>query len=153
MYDTMNSWNQQKSLAYNLKIYNVIRKDLRDKAYMVFDDENLCSELFCGINDLITEFTENCKYGYTAGFNGRSGGYLVLYKSCRVRNYATGTDKLETYMHGLDENEVSGDVKRLFHKLAQDIVDYAEQFLQEYDIVDETIMVERKIKTFTKKGE
>lgn len=153
MYDTMNGWNNEKSLAYNLKIYNVIRKDLQDKAYDFLSDENISCELFVGIDELIQEFTKNCKYEYTAGFNGRQGGYLVLYKSCRVRNYQTGAEKLETYTHGLDEKDISGNIKRLFHKLAQDIVNYAEQFLSSYDIVEREIMIPKKIKTLQIKGE
>lgn len=84
MYDTMNSWNGQKSLAYNLKIYNVIRSDLRQKAYEFFGDDNISCELYADIDSMIDDFTHSCNCCYTAGFNGRSGGYLVLYKSSKI---------------------------------------------------------------------
>lgn len=60
MYDTMNSWNGQKSLAYNLKIYNVIRSDLRQKAYEFLADDNISCELYNDINMFIDDFTHDC---------------------------------------------------------------------------------------------
>lgn len=156
MYYTMNSWNGNKSLAYNLKIYNVIRSELRQKAYEFFADENISCELYDDINRFINDFTVDCGYGYTAGFNGRTGGYLVLYKSCRItqhRDDGTMHTRIETYMTGLDEQEVPSSVKKKFHKLAQDIVNYAEQFLSNYDIVEKEIMIPTKIKTLQKRGE
>lgn len=154
MYATMNSWNNQDSLAYNLKVYNVIRRDLRNKAYEIMADDNLSGEIYDTINSMIDDFQRACDYEYTAGFNGRSGGYLVLYKSCKIRNYQTGESRIETYMRGLDEKSVSGKVKKMFRKLAQDIVDFVEQFLQDYEIVEQEIMIPHKIKTFkATKGE
>ena len=156
MYDTMNSWNGQKSLAYNLKIYNVIRNDLRQKAYEFLADENLSYELFNDINAFIDDFTHDCNCCYTAGFNGRQGGYLVLYKSSKIvqhKDDGTTHTRIETYMTGLDEQEVPSKVKKLFHKLAQDIVNYVERFLSEYDIVEQEIMIPTKIKTLKHKGE
>lgn len=154
MYATMNSWNNQDSLAYNLKVYNVIRKDLRNKAYEIMSDDNLSAEIYDTISCMIDDFQRACDYEYTAGFNGRSGGYLVLYKSCKIRNYETGDTRIETYMRGLDEQSVSGNVKKMFRKLAQDIVDFVEHFLQEYEIVEQEIMIPHKIKTFkATKGE
>ena len=156
MYDTMNSWNGQKSLAYNLKIYNVIRSDLRQKAYEIMGDENIACELYDDISRFIDDFTVDCGYGYTAGFNGRSGGYLVLYKSCRITQHkddGTMHTRIETYMTGLDEQEVPSEVKKKFHKLAQDIVNHTEWFLSNYDIVEQEIMIPTKIKTLQPKGE
>lgn len=154
MYATMNSWNNQDSLAYNLKVYNVIRKDLRNKAYEIMADDSLSGEIYDTINSMIDDFQRACDYEYTAGFNGRSGGYLVLYKSCKIRNYQTGESRIETYMRGLDEKSVSGNVKKMFRKLAQDIVDFVERFLQDYEIVEQEIMIPHKIKTFkATKGE
>ena len=156
MYDTMNSWNGQKSLAYNLKIYNVIRADLRNKAYVIMADENLSCEIYNGINALIDNFTDDCKGAYTAGFNGRSGGYLVLYKSCRIVYHnqdGTCIKRLETSMTGLDETSVPSEIKKKFRKLAQDIVNYAEWFLENFDIVEREIVVKKKIKVLRAKGE
>lgn len=76
-YFTMNSWNRIRSYANNVKIPNLILPDsIRDKAYdfISADDNhyyNMC------VSALIRDFQEDT--GYTAGFNGRSGGYLVMY--------------------------------------------------------------------------
>lgn len=156
MYATMNSWNGEKSLAYNLKIYNVIRADLRNKAYEMIADENVACELYDEISGMIDDFTSACNGRFTAGFNGRSGGYLVLYKSSKiVQHLPDGTTKtrLETYMTGLDEHEVPSNVKKMFRKLAQDIVKHAEWFLGHYDIVEQEIMIPTKIKVLKEKGE
>ena len=76
-YYTMNSWNLSTSYAHNLKIHNVIPGELQDKAYELLDTEYFYSDF---INQLINEFNINHSYEYQAGFNGRSGGYLVLSK-------------------------------------------------------------------------
>jgi len=75
-YDTMNSWNQSQSYAHNVKIYNVIPRELQDIAFELLEVENAFEE----ISMIIDEFGENHNYNYQVGFNGRSGGYLVLYK-------------------------------------------------------------------------
>jgi len=75
-YNTMNSWNNATAPAYNLKVYNVIDEKLRNKVFELLEAENFYDE----INWLIGDFDEENNYEWQAGFNGRSGGYLVLYK-------------------------------------------------------------------------
>lgn len=75
-YDTMNSWNQSKSYANNVKIYNVIPKELQDIAFELLE----IGEAYDEINCIIDEFGYDHNYNYQVGFNGRSSGYLVLYK-------------------------------------------------------------------------
>lgn len=75
-YDTMNSWNNSQAPAYNLKVYNVIDSDLQDKVYELMEAEDFYAE----INQLISDFDYEHDHLWQAGFNGRSGGYLVLYK-------------------------------------------------------------------------
>ncbi len=78
MYDTMNSWNGLKSIANNVKLYNlgldgdwgVVWDLLTDE----FDRSGLQEEINWRIRDWEAEHE-----GYVVGFNGRSGGYLVLY--------------------------------------------------------------------------
>lgn len=140
-YDTMNSWNNQKSLAYNLKVYNVIRPELRGRAYEILADENLADEVFREISFLIDDFTADTGHEYTAGFNGRSGGYIVLYKS-KLEN-----GRLQTSSCGMDADDVPADVKRKFAKLARDIVKTAEAYCRK-PIENETITIEKQIKTF-----
>ncbi len=78
----MNSWNLSQAPAYNLKIYNVIDSNLQDKVYELIESE----EFYFDINLLIEEFNESNNYEWQAGFNGRSGGYLVLYKGGKKKS-------------------------------------------------------------------
>ena len=69
-YYTMNSWNGLWSVANNVKIYNLgLSSEQQDKAYEFMECENFYDEINFLINDS----------GLNVGFNGRSGGYLVLY--------------------------------------------------------------------------
>ena len=79
-YDTMNSWNARTSYANNMKVYNLeLPSDVADKLYEIME----CDGAYDGINQLIDEFSREYDYRYHPGFNGRSGGYLVLYESER----------------------------------------------------------------------
>lgn len=44
-------------------------------------------DFYADINYLIEEFDEANNYEYQAGFNGRSGGYLVLYRGGRKQTH------------------------------------------------------------------
>ena len=85
-YYTMNSWNETKSLANNVKIYNLpLTKEQKDKFFELYCDENLIDEMYFHINTILEDFAlEN---EFEIAFNGRSGGYLVAYNknnSCNV---------------------------------------------------------------------
>lgn len=82
-YNTMNSWNRCTSFANNVKIYNLSLGELEDKAYEAIQDElvyDICA------HPIIVDFTKKMKGRYTIGFNGRCGGYLVLYNSEYVKS-------------------------------------------------------------------
>lgn len=76
-YDTMSSWNRSTSYANNMKIHHL---GLPNMAYDLLGMQEVTDD----IDDLISEWREEEQNNYwTAGFNGRSGGYLVLYQ-CRL---------------------------------------------------------------------
>lgn len=76
-YDTMNSWNRSTSYACNMKIYNLgLPKEVEDKLWDMLD----CQEVYDRIHDLIDDFNADHEFRWQAAFNGRSGGYLVLYQ-------------------------------------------------------------------------
>ncbi len=79
-YDTMNSWNCSKSFANNIKIYNLgLDRETENKLWDLLCGE--CeSELSWMVEDEIAEFESKTNHRFTAGQNGRSGGYLVLYQ-------------------------------------------------------------------------
>lgn len=74
-YYTMNSWNRSTSYARNVKLYKFVPRELLDKAYSILEQGSVFDE----INDAIREFEISHDYLWQVGFNGRSGGYLVLY--------------------------------------------------------------------------
>lgn len=75
-YSTMNSWNNMTSYANCVKLSNLqIPSELSIKAYDFICAE--CDEYNNDIEIMRHEFYN--KTGYTIGFNGRSGGYIVLY--------------------------------------------------------------------------
>jgi hypothetical protein len=150
-YHTMNSWNMSTAPAYNMKVYNVIDRHLRDKVYQLMD----CDGFYDSINNLIREFDAKHKYLWQAGFNGRSGGYLVLYKggrkisehksyctACGQRNFTLATkanntcgrcnekarvnkDFFDVFSYpgkSIDDAEVPTEVLKDFEKLAENII-------------------------------
>lgn len=101
-YNTMNSWNRSTSYANNMKIHHLdISSEISDKLFEMLDVD--CEELKSSWDNLIYDF--EMETGYTAGWNGRSGGYLVMYEfemkptewksyctSCYQRNYKVATE-------------------------------------------------------------
>lgn len=101
-YNTMNSWNCSTSYANNVKIYNLgLTSEQMEKLYEMLD----VSEFYDELRELTAEF--NCEHNYLwqVGFNGRSGGYLVLYQGygkpseyksycrlCGQKNFRSVTD-------------------------------------------------------------
>jgi hypothetical protein len=116
-YSTMNSWNLSKSYANKIKIYNLgLTRDQTSAAYDVLPADGWWDEISYPIDEFTAEFGGE----FTIGSNGRSGGYLVLYRSahestgykswcrtCGQRNYA----KVFTIPAG-DEGIVAAEVLR-----------------------------------------
>lgn len=96
-YNTLNSWNRATTYANNMKIYKLgLTPEQLDKV----SDIMSCEGFYDSIYDLIYAFDAENDSKWQAGFNGRSGGYLVLYSgglkdtgyksfctSCGQRNY------------------------------------------------------------------
>lgn len=83
-YDTMNSWNRATSYAQNVKL-NRLSGLTREQADKCFDALQV-EDSFDDVNYLISEFTDRWDGQWTIGFNGRSGGYMVLYRSERKQS-------------------------------------------------------------------
>lgn len=109
-------WDECSSLAYNMKVYNLTEDSkIKEKLYELLDEEK-GFDLFNTINSLIENFNRLNNYKWQAGFNGRSGGYLVLYKG--------GKDGDRIWTHSglnIKEDEVPGEVKKRFRDLALSI--------------------------------
>lgn len=71
-YYTMNSWNGLKSIANNVKVYNL---GLEGDYWLALD--LLREDNYDMLNEIIYNW-EKEHPNYNVGFNGRNGGYLVL---------------------------------------------------------------------------
>lgn len=160
-YDTMNSWNRSTSWANNLKVYNVIPNELQDKVHEMMESEDFYFE----INELIADYNLTNNYALQAGFNGRSGGYLVMYsggyETKRIftfdnsttneygeRDYADGYGWMnieEAKKRGLYNKEV----KRVYTQPGLSIDDYDEEDYKEMEM-DELREIVRKVQEFDK---
>ena len=77
LYSTMRNWNNSTSYANNVKIWNLgLTHEQEMKLYEIID----CDGAYDEINDRIWDFGYEHDWQWQVGFNGRSGGYLVLYK-------------------------------------------------------------------------
>lgn len=74
-YYTMSSWNRERSIANNVKVHNLrLDGDCWRALVLLNADE------YFDVNEMIREW-EYEHSSYSVGFNGRSGGYLVLYNN------------------------------------------------------------------------
>lgn len=75
-YSTMNSWNHATSYACNLKIYRLgLDPEIESKLFDMLDTR----EFLLMRQETLYLFNAAHNFRWQAGFNGRSGGYLVLY--------------------------------------------------------------------------
>lgn len=107
-YDTMNSWNCSTSYAHCVKMWNLgLPRELEDKFWEMYDSENDFYDFY--LPNLIRDFRE--EWGYDVGFNGKSGGYLVLYDAEKVRDkhlsYCTKCGQ-QNYTLATEENKKCG---------------------------------------------
>lgn len=165
-YYTMNSWNITKSIANNVKVYNL---DIKGDCYKLL--ELLQLDDYFTINNLIKEWEWQHK-GYNVGFNGRSGGYLVLYNEGNSKHifdnyndvFVLDSDNYEDFKEYLHDNGISlasysNDLKRMvelvqdFDKLCDDLVAECQFILDNYVVEDEEVTVTQKVKVLKMKGE
>jgi hypothetical protein len=77
-YDTMSSWNQSTSYANCIKLHHVLRpshinEDIWWQMLGILDWQTT-------LNDLLEDFGKARNWQWQAGINGRSGGYVLLYR-------------------------------------------------------------------------
>ena len=159
-YDTMNSWNNVKSIANNVKVYNLGLKG--DWSYLL---KILETFNYHTINRKIEQWEEKHS-DYRVGFNGRSGGYLVLYNNDNCKhifdnytydfilasdNYEDFKDLLKDYGYTMkDYHNYLVQMTRLvqdFDKLCDDLVVECQYLLDNYEVAEEEILVPKTVKT------
>ncbi|MFC1652702.1 hypothetical protein ACFL3F_03175 [Planctomycetota bacterium] len=77
-YHTMNSWNRSTSYANNIKLHNVKKPEAIDND--TWYEMLSISEWQDQLSDMLEDFGRKHNCQWQAGINGRSGGYVVLYK-------------------------------------------------------------------------
>ena len=144
-YHTMNSWNRSTSYACNLKVHNLGLE--HDLVMRLFDLIEL-PDFYEPINDLCREFDEAHDYLWQVGFNGRSGGYLVLYQGGRQGNQVFSRPGLSTDMYedfaDWEMFQLRERVKLVqeFDRLCDAIVQEAIYIALNYEITEETYIVQ-----------
>lgn len=136
-YYTLNSWNGLMSIANNVKIYKLgLRGDYWEALKF------LEAEQYYTVNQLI-KIWEKENPNYRVGFNGRSGGYLVLYNNNDNRsivpealegysNYEDWKADLKNYGYRvkdfMDELVSTTKIIQSFDKLCDAIREYVNTF-------------------------
>lgn len=145
-YDTMNSWNRLQSIANNVKIYNL---NLDGDCWVALSMLN--KDNYFAVNMMIEDW-EDEHPNYKVGFNGRSGGYLVLYNKNDNQNvlpdyivdgdYEDYKQYIKDYYGTLKDNRSNlrylTELVRDFDKLCDDIRDYVNE-LSKVDVVNEVL--------------
>lgn len=151
-YYTMNSWNSSKSIAHNVKLYNLNLEGDWTVALRYLLDEADSGFLQGYIDDAIREFEEEHRY-YKIGFNGRSNGYLVLYNvdnNCSVlptcvTDYESYADFKEDVKAGWNGYRVSDfdrelrdavEIVRAFDRLCDNLRDLVNEYSKKSFDVD-----------------
>lgn len=134
----MNSWNASTSYANKVKIYSVIPNELQNKVYEMIDSEGFYDE----INWILEDFSRDHNFEYQAGFNGRSGGYIVLYQGGYRYETINGQERKRVFSYpgkSMDQNED-------FENWSMESLKERVKLIQEFDkmcdnVVSETIFL------------
>ena len=77
-YFTMNSWNTSTSYANCIKLHHVAKpSDIDEDSWWQMLE---LADWHDTLSELLEDFARKHKHMWQAGINGRSGGYVVLYK-------------------------------------------------------------------------
>lgn len=145
-YATMNSWNGVYSIANNVKVH---RLNLSGDCWTALNLLN--SGEYETINWMIKDW-EREHPGYVVGFNGRSGGYLVLYNAdnrgdvlpCSITdndNYSQYKEWCRYYGYTVKENrfelQMFTKLVRDFDRLCDDLRAYVDELSQlKFEVVE-----------------
>ena len=123
-YYTLNSWNLMKSIANNVKMYNL----QLDGNYWVARDLMIADDYYV-LNSMIRDWQDKHP-GYVVGFNGRSDGYLVLYNE---KNYnSVLPDWVTDYDNYEDFKQYAKDYYGSLKEMLPTIIEYVD-LVQDFD--------------------
>ena len=152
-YYTMSAWNGYRTIAHNVKLYNLnLEGDWRSA--LGFLESGHYEDLNWMIHDWEQEHP-----GYEAGFNGRSGGYLILTKKASCHSVIPEMLDYETYEdYKADMRDYYGSVKAnrsdlvFYTKLVQDFDKLCDQLRDYCDELSnlklEVIEMEKSVDSF-----
>ena len=135
-YHTLNSWNGLKSIANNVKIYNLNLEGDKWLALSLLESDN-----YDTLNSMIYDWEAENPY-YEVGFTGRSGGYLILTEKHKNTNilpdWIIDVDTYEDFKENckdyygsvkeaLDDLNEYVDVVMSFDRLCDEIRDYVNE--------------------------
>lgn len=153
-YYTMNSWNGLQSIANNVKLHRLQLQGDWTVAYNLLNNGE-----YETVNDFIRCWEEDHP-GYDVGFNGRSGGYLVLTEKRNVHSVLpealTDCDTYEEYKEYCREYygsvRANRDELREFTKLIQDfdrLCDELRDFVDSLSVLSfERVEMEKAVEQF-----
>ena len=155
-YFLMNSWNQLKTFAQNIKIYNLgVDNDIEDKLFEMLDADSMDVKFAYedGVNDFEEENPE-----YTIHTNGRSSGYMILAPNKNRSHFCDMVDTINNYdmLDELKENydfEEFRDLAKVvlnFDKACDNIIQNIVGIAENCEIVEEeyTVTKTRKVLKF-----
>lgn len=126
-YSTLNSWNGLASIAHNVKLYNLKLDGDWGQVLDYLYDEADCGALQVLIQDELQDFIFKHP-GYAVGFNGRSGGYLVLYNAHDYQSVLPScVEQYETY------EDFKSDIKNNYY--GERVCDYLSVLRQAVELV------------------
>lgn len=152
-YYTMNSWNGLKSIANKVKIYDLHLQGDKWLALGLLQNDD-----YETINNMIYDW-EDEHPNYEVGFNGRSGGYLVLTNKDDnvnvIPNWISDFDNYEDFKQNvkgyyetikncLDDLNYYVELVQSFDKLCDEIRDY----VNELSLTNKDEMVKEEIERF-----
>lgn len=147
-YLTMNSWNSDKNIANNVKLYNLgLTKKQFNFALDFLFDENASNDFFNDVHYAIMDSD------FTAFFDGRTNGYLIL-----GREYIVNEDiySYDSYLEAKSELDKDGgkdytksnvnddfNLVQSFDRLCDDIRDLLIYYCDNYELGEEKYTIER----------
>lgn len=141
-YFTMNSWNRCRTVAHNVKLYNLQLEGPWTVALCFLEDGHDCGDLQWKLQEQISSF--NIAHpGYRVYFNGRSNGYLTLchrdHNGSILPDCVENCDTYEEFKYGCKEYGESvkdylyelrkvTELVRDFDKLCDDLRDLVNEY-------------------------
>jgi hypothetical protein len=155
-YHTMHSWNRSTAYAQCVKLHWLpLTREQEMKASAIIE----CSEFWERVKELQDDFAAEHKFEWQTGFNGKSGGYIVLYrggmKDGRPFTWPGRSVDMEPdmdfYGWDLEDFQIRAEFVLEFDKLCDVILSELLYYVENYDVKDEVVSVPKTVKRLVEK--